>query len=124
MNEQALLAVIKALTATETTTETPAKQKHLIGQDVIVRCRDAGVHFGKLVNYEGREVILRDARRMYYWVAQSGHTLSGCAIDGITSDSKITGEVAEIVLTEACEIIACTEKAARSLRDVAVYQPS
>lgn len=93
------------------------KSSSISGQKVIVRCRDAGVHFGTLASYEGREVKLSDSRRMYYWKAAKGHTLSGCAIHGITSDSKITGAVKSIILLDACEIIPCTEDAAKSIGD-------
>ena len=34
-------------------------KKELIGDYVIVRCRDAGVHAGYLVDYEGRNVTLK-----------------------------------------------------------------
>lgn len=96
-------------------------EKHLIGEPVIVRCHDAGVHFGYLVDYQGREVVLKNSRRMWYWKAKKGHTLSGCAIHGITDESKIAGVVSTIVLTEACEIIACDLPAVGSIEDIHEY---
>ena len=80
----------------------------LVGKPVIVRCRGAGVHYGHLVTYSGTEVTLSKSRRMWYWKAAKGHTLSGCAIHGISSESKIAGELESIVLLDACEIIPCT----------------
>jgi len=102
----------------------PESEKQLIGEWVIVRCRDAGVHFGKLKDYNGREVILEDSRRMWYWFAAQGHTLSGCAIHGIKQDkSKIAGKVKLIILPEANEILSCEESAVKSIGGANEYTP-
>jgi len=95
--------------------EITEKPSCLIGQKVIVRCRDAGVHYGTLVSYDGREAVLRDSRRMWYWTCKKGHTLSGCAIHGISDSSKIAGRLEAIILTETCEIIKCTKEASESI---------
>lgn len=89
-------------------------KKPLFGK-VIVRCRDAGVHFGTYVSHSGREVVLKDARRMWYWRAASGISLSACADVGISSDSKIANVVSRVALLDACEIIPCTATAAASI---------
>jgi hypothetical protein len=87
------------------------------GRPVIVRCRDAGVHFGELVDYEGRTVRLKNARRLWSWQAKSGVALNGVAAHGIVAgESKIDSLVESIVLLEACEIIDCTEGSAKSIR--------
>ena len=92
------------------------------GDYVIVRCRDAGVHAGYLVCWQGREVQLKNSRRLWYWkCANNKHSLSGVAIEGITGESKITDVVSAIVLTEACEILATTPKSHRSIEDATVY---
>ena len=96
----------------------PAQEKQMIGDYVIVRCRDAGVHAGTLVSYEGREVVLKNARRLWYWVAGGkSHSLSGVAEYGLADGSKIPPAVATIVLPEACEIIATTDTAAKSIKE-------
>ena len=38
-----------------------------IGKKVIIRTYSAGVHYGTLVNKKGKEVILKDAIRIFYW---------------------------------------------------------
>ena len=87
---------------------------------VIVRCRDAGVHAGVLLAYEGRECLLADARRLWYWKpANGGAFLSGVAIYGLDGASKV-GEPVKIHLTENCEIIACSAEAERSIRGAKV----
>ena len=89
----------------------------MIGKYVIVRCRDAGVHSGILESHNGRECVLTESRRLWYWKAKKGAFLSSLAIDGISSDSKIGKEVPRIHLTENCEIIQCTEDAERTIRE-------
>ncbi len=93
----------------------------IIGRRVIVRCRDAGVHFGTLVDYKGREVNLSNSRRMWYWKCKEGHTLSGCAAKGIHSDSKISAALESVFLLEACEILLCSEEGAESISGAAIH---
>ena len=83
---------------------------------VIVRCRDAGVHYGQLEAFEGRTVWLRNARRLWSWKAKAGVALSGVAVNGIImKDSKIDTLVDAIVVLDACEIIDATETAALTI---------
>lgn len=102
-------------------THTAAK-KELIGDYVIVRCRDAGVHAGYLVDYEGRNVTLKNSRRLWYWVcAEKQHSLSGVAAVGITDKSKIPAVVSTLVLSDACEIISTTDKCQKSIEGAKIY---
>ena len=59
---------------------------------------------------------LRDARRLWYWRVPVGAPafLSGVATHGLGEDCKV-GEPVEIILTEACEVIACKDAAAESI---------
>jgi hypothetical protein len=81
----------------------------------IVRCKDAGVHAGYVMEHDGREVNLALSRRLWRW---HGRTLSGLAIEGTTDASKCkyAPEVPEIVLLDACEIIPCTTKGKESIQ--------
>ena len=99
-------------------------KKELIGEYVIVRCRDAGVHAGILVDYEGRNVTLRNSRRLWYWVcAERQHSLSGVAAVGIDQGkSKIPAVIPTLVLPEACEIIQTSKKCRRSIEGVPIYE--
>lgn len=91
--------------------------KKLIGKYVVVRCHDAGVHCGVLESAEGREAVLTDSRRLWYWKPAKGAFLSAVAVEGVNhSKSKIGKPVPRIALTEDCEIIQCTEAAEASLR--------
>ena len=88
----------------------------LIGRYVIVRCRDAGVHAGVLESRQGRECVLTDSRRLWYWKPASGKWLSAVANNGLHADSKISEPVARIALTEDCELIQCSTAAEQSIR--------
>lgn len=82
-----------------------------IGQYCIIRCRDAGVWAGIIESVNGRAATVLDARRLWYWNAKQGHTLSAVANYGIKSDSKLPAAVPVVYLTETCELIPCTETA-------------
>jgi hypothetical protein len=91
----------------------------MIGKYVIVRCRDAGVHAGILQGNSGRECILTDSRRLWYWhCVPPGKFLSGVAAYGLSHESKLGTPLALIHLTEACEIIQCTDVAERLIKAV------
>lgn len=97
----------------------PAKQSARVEGDsrpVIVRAKDAGVHFGYLTAYEGRMVWLTNSRRLWSWTANSGVALSGVATTGINaSKSKVDALVNSIVILDACEIIDATDAAAKTI---------
>lgn len=93
----------------------------MIGKYVIVRCKDAGVHAGILKAYNGRECLLKEARRLWYFKPANGAAfLSGVATEGLHSDSKV-GAPIDVHLTENCEIILCADKAARSIAGADTY---
>ena len=93
----------------------------MIGKFVIVRCCDAGVHAGVLEMHEGRECVLSEARRLWYWKPADGAAfLSGVAVHGLHPDSKL-GEPIRVHLTENCEIIECSDVAAKSIREARNY---
>lgn len=100
----------------------PAVQ-YPIGDKVIIRARDAGVHFGTLQSVDGRTVRLTNSRRMWrWWSAGDEISLSGVARHGLADrdEVRIAGEVAEISILDACEIIAMTDKAIASLENAEV----
>ena len=100
---------------------TPAIDCKMIGKYVIVRCRDAGVHAGFLESYNGRECVLTESRRMWFWKPANGQKfLSGLAIAGAHEDSKIGVKLPRIFLTENCEIIECSAKSENSIRGAKV----
>jgi len=81
---------------------------------VVVRTYSAGVHVGELVERNGKEVRLANARRIWSW--EGANTLHEIATAGVSAGSKVSVSVAMIDLTEAIEIIHCSEAGERSLR--------
>ena len=88
---------------------------------VIVRTYSAGVFAGYLKLREGKEVELVNARRLWYW--DGAASLSQLAMEGVSKpqNCKFPCEVNEIILTEAIEVIPCTEKAEKSIKNVPVW---
>lgn len=76
-----------------------------MSEEVIVRTYSAGVHIGTLVSREGREVVLKNARRLWRW--RGANSLNEVAISGVerTSRTRISSSVPLITLLEAIEVI-------------------
>lgn len=87
----------------------------------IVRTYSAGVFAGEIVSRNGKEVVMKDARRIWYWSGAA--SLSQLAMEG-TSDPKnckFPCEVTYVLLTEVIEILECTDKAKTSIKSVDVW---
>ena len=93
-----------------------------IGQYVIVRTYSAGVFAGEFVSREGREVKLKNARRLWYWSGAS--SLSQLAMEGTKkpSECKFPCPVDSVLLLEAIEILDVTESAKKSIESVPVWK--
>lgn len=89
----------------------PQKKDQFVGKRVLVRTHSAGVHFGTLVSQEGKQVVLKDARRIWRW--RGANTLSEIALFGLNMQeySRVSESVENIVLTEAIEIIPMSSEA-------------
>lgn len=94
----------------------------IIGDYVIVRCRNAGVHSGTLDSRVNGVVKLKNSRRLWRW--WSKFTLSGLAMTGVLkgkeSECKFSCVVPEIDLTESdvAEVIYCTAEAKESIESI------
>jgi hypothetical protein len=87
-----------------------------IGNHVIIRTYSAGVWFGILEKKCKKEVILKNARRMWRWKAKEGISLSAVAQYGIDqTESRIAGPVETWL--EAIEIIPCSGVAIESIKN-------
>lgn len=89
---------------------------------VIVRGDRSGVFFGTLVKREGREVELKDCRRLWYW--DGAASISQLAVDGTVrpDNCKFTVPVGQIEILDAIEIIPCTDKAIKSIEEVSEWK--
>lgn len=88
----------------------------------IVRTYSAGVFAGYVESRAGKECVMRDARRIWFW--QGAASLSQLAVDGTSKPEKCKFPVAvdKVMLTEVIEIIFCTEKAKASIDGVPVWK--
>lgn len=87
----------------------------------LIRTYSAGVHFGELVSRNGKEVELKNARRLWSW--KGACSLSQVAIDGVdTKESNISIVVPSILLTEAIEIIKMSEKSAKQMMEAPAWK--
>lgn len=89
---------------------------------VIVRTYSAGVFAGEMESRNGREVVLRNARRIWYWAGAA--SLSQLAMEGTKkpSECKFPCEVDRVEVLEAIEIIDVTPKAKESIKGVPVWE--
>lgn len=90
---------------------------------VIIRTYSAGVHIGYLAEQSegGKRVKLLDSRRIWYW--SGAFTLSEMSQNGVSDpdNCKFSVTIPEIELTEAIEILPCTERAMNNLKAVKAY---
>lgn len=119
------MQIIKALLCES---DAPSEEKSsgitdngMIGKYVIVRCKDAGVHAGVLESHVGREAVLNESRRLWYWKSRKGSFLSGVARDGLDSESKVGGPI-RVHLTETCEIIECSPESEKTIREAPTHE--
>ena len=82
---------------------------------VICRCHEAGVHAGFLKEHDGNHATLVKSRRLWYWKAKEGVSLSAVAKYGIKDDIKLPNELDKIWLGDVYEVIPCTQEAMDSI---------
>lgn len=89
---------------------------------VIVRTYSAGVFAGELESRKGQEVVMRNARRLWYW--DGAASLSQLAMEGTSKpqNCKFPCEVDRVDLLQAIEILGVTDKAKESIKGVKVWQ--
>lgn len=89
---------------------------------MIVRTYSAGVFAGYVKSRNGQEVVMQDARRLWYWSGAA--SLSQLAIDGTCKpkECKFPASVSKIELTQAIELLSVTPKAKASIESVSEWK--
>lgn len=89
---------------------------------IICRTYSAGVFAGYLESRSGQEVVLRCARRLWYW--EGAASLSQAAMHGFSKPAgcKFPSEVERVELLDAIELIDCTKKAQDSIASVRIWE--
>ena len=99
-----------------------SKSKKVEMPFVIARTRYAGVFAGYMQSRKGQEIVLKNARRIWYWSGAA--SLSQLAMEG-TSDPancKFPCAVDEVLLLELIELLQTTEKARLSIENVSIWK--
>lgn len=97
------------------------KSKTTKSRYVIVRTYSAGVFAGELKSRNGQEVVLLNARRLWYWAGAA--SLSELAQRGTSKpkDCKFPREVSRVELLQAIEILDVTPAARQSIAEVPAW---
>ena len=88
---------------------------------VIVRTYSAGVFAGNLISRRGQEVVLENARRLWFWAGAA--TLSQLAAIGTSmpDQCRFPVEAPRVELLQAIEILDVTKKAEASIKAVPTW---
>jgi hypothetical protein len=88
----------------------------------IVRTYSGGVFFGLIEGRTGKEVVIRNARRLWHW--QGAASLSELAQSGTSrpKQCKFPEPVDRITVLEAIEILDVTPEAAATIDAVPVWK--
>ena len=89
---------------------------------VIVRTYSAGVFAGYLKSRNGQEVVLINARRLWYWSGAA--SLSQLSVDGTKKPDqcKFPVEVPSVELLQTIEILPVSATAKKSIESVPVWK--
>ena len=92
------------------------------GDYCIVRTYSAGVFARILTSHEGKNAVVKKARRLWHW--EGAATLSQLAMEGVknVTGCKVPCEVAEVRLTEVIEVSPCTDAAVASIASVPIWK--
>ncbi len=103
-------------------TENKPAEKRNCMKYVICRTHSAGVFAGYLESRTGQEVVMRDARRIFYW--DGAASLSQLAVSGTSKpqNCKFPEAVDRVELLQAVEILDCTETAKKSIEGVSLWK--
>ena len=88
----------------------------------IVRADRTGVHAGYVESRNGREVVVRKSRRLWYW--DGAASLSQLAMEGVKKpeNCKFPCEVDRVEILDVIEIIDCTDGARINIQGVKIWQ--
>mgnify|MGYP001237711515 CR=1 FL=1 len=92
------------------------------GKYCMVRTYSAGVFAGTILSRKGKEIHLKNARRIWQWSGAA--SLSQLATEGTSNPGgcKFPIPVTEVILTEVIEIISITPMARKSIESVPIWK--
>lgn len=103
-------------------TTLPIKKNSKGMEYCIVRTYSAGVFAGYIDRkVKGQENTIFNSRRLWYW--DGANNLSDVATNGVTKPNtcKFGVEIPETDLKQVIEVIPCTEKAEKNIKEVKIW---
>lgn len=99
---------------------------NMIGKYAIIRSRNEGINAGVIVAADHTGVILESARRIWYHkpADKSESWYEGVANTGLSSDSKVSGAVAQKAIIEDYSVTICTDVARKSIEGAPAHAQS
>ncbi len=94
----------------------------MTGRKVVVRANQAGVFFGTLKEVDNNNVILTNARKLYYW--SGANTVEQIAESGVKNPEQcnFTCFVDEVLITDIAQMIPCSDEASEIIEEVKVWE--
>jgi hypothetical protein len=113
---------LKQIREIQNLTNNVSNVKNENGRYVIVRTYSAGVFAGELQSRNGREVVMKNARRLFEWAGAA--SLSQLAMEGTKNpdECKFPCEVEFVELLEVIEILSVTKLAKQSIKEVEIWE--
>lgn len=84
----------------------------------LFRCDRSGVFYGELVERNGQECKIKNARKIFYWTGAA--CLEQLSAEGTNrpNDCKFTMTIDEIEVFDLIQLLPCTEKAIACIEGV------
>ena len=88
----------------------------------IVRAKDAGVFFGQIKRRNKDKIEMKNVRKLWYWAGAAA--VEQLAVDGVKNpkDCKFTVFVDQMVIADPIQIIHCTDRAEKILKEVEAWK--
>lgn len=95
-----------------------------INKVCVIRANGAGVFMGEIIKQDGDTVLVKDARRLWYW--EGANSLSELAESGTSKplSCKFPVVVGEVMIFKVLEIIKATDQAINSIKGVPTWKNS
>lgn len=117
------MQVIKMLLCDEGTSNTGGVAGSMIGKYVIVRSSNEGINAGTVKLADETGVVLTNARRIWYHRPSDKNEswYEGVARSGVSSDSKLSGSVAEKAIIEKYSMTLVSDTARVSIQEAKTH---
>ena len=120
---QSISAEVVTINGREYVPRESQKAEQVDGLDyVIVRTYSAGVFAGYLKSRNGQEIVLNNARRLWYW--DGANSLSQLSEEGVKKpeNCKFPCEVPYVLLLQAIEVLPVSKAAQKSIAEVKIWK--